>query len=517
MSTVTIPAFGEALFHQHRENNTATVTLIPDAALTAFEAYCALLEREGAVKKEAYTENLHRFAAYLQNGTGYFLNYFEGAGELYIVEETATAYFSYADIPQNGVKKPVQFTQIDLSDFGLSDVIRLSDGRFIVIDGGFDKQVDRDALYRCLDLGADGERPRIAAWILTHPHSDHFHCFVGFMKQYGAEVAVEKVLVLFPEADDLVHYPKLDVREGKEHLSGIDWIPRMWETVAACGAAVYTPHTGQRYQIGDAALQVMCSMDDTIHCSKNINASSLVFRMDLCGQVWLLTADAILHKAKAVEKYGTGLKADILQIPHHGFSHSAETDIPAENLVYDTIAAEVCLLPVADYHAFTSFCTYKPATAYQMRHPAVKELIGGTGQRTLTLPYTPAVAGRDELMHRYRAGRAASGANTWIFSDIPVNAPDAFAFTLLNTTYMPATVMVDVYFESKAQVIENQTLTLVGRTLKQARCAADLMDAARLPEALAPDAVFGIRFRSEVPIVVTHRHYVAAYCGEGIG
>jgi len=92
-----------------------------------------------------------------------------------------------------------------------------------------------------------------------------------------------------------------------------------------------------------------------------------------------------------------------------------------------------------------------------------------------------------------------------------------FAFTLLNTTYVPATVEVDVYFESKTQVIERQRVVLTARCLKQSRCAADLIDAARLPQNLAPDAVFGIRFRSDIPIVVTHKTYPAAYSGEGLG
>jgi len=516
--SISIPAFGETSFFQHKENHTATVTLLPETSLRAYEDYCALLERTGAVKKEEYAEHLHRFAAYEQNDTGYFLNYFEGTRELSIVEETDTAYFKFSDKPADGARKTPQFTQVKLSDFGLLDVIRLSDGRFIVVDGGRNDQFNRDALLRTLTVGAEGDTPVIAAWFLTHPHSDHFHCFMGFMEQYGHLVQVEKMLLLFPEADDLAHYPALAAKEGvDEDLSAVAKIPQMWRTIAAHGLPVFATHTGQRYRIGDATCQLMATMDDTIHCCQDINASSQVIRVELAGQTLLLTTDAPMHISRMGKRYDAGLSADILQFPHHGFSFSKMENVEEQIAIFELIAPEVCLLPVADYHAYTSFSTFRESTAHLMRHPGVKEYLAGDHQRTLELPYTPTAYGAEERERNYRRGRAAAGACTWIFSDIPASAPDAFAFTLLNTTYVPATVEVDVYFESKTQVIERQRVVLTARCLKQSRCAADLIDAARLPQNLAPDAVFGIRFRSDIPIVVTHKTYPAAYSGEGLG
>lgn len=63
----------------------------------------------------------------------------------------------------------------------MSYVIRLTDGRFIVIDGGREFEPDSERLYQCLKNGSSGQNPVIAAWIMTHPHSDHFHCFIEFM------------------------------------------------------------------------------------------------------------------------------------------------------------------------------------------------------------------------------------------------------------------------------------------------------------------------------------------------
>ena len=57
---------------------------------------------------------------------------------------------------------------------GLSVVIRLSDGRFIVIDGGFNTDAHaRDLVMtlrqQCADYSTSGS-PTVAAWIITHYH-----------------------------------------------------------------------------------------------------------------------------------------------------------------------------------------------------------------------------------------------------------------------------------------------------------------------------------------------------------
>ena len=82
-----------------------------------------------------------------------------------------------------------------------------------------------------------------------------------------------------------------------------------------CGAKVYMPHTGQKYIIGDAVLEILSSIDDTIHVSDDINPTSLFIRMELGGQVILWSADASYSHGFIPERYGNFLKADILQIP----------------------------------------------------------------------------------------------------------------------------------------------------------------------------------------------------------
>ena len=209
-----------------------------------------------------------------------------------------------------------------------------------------DLEPDADELFKTIKEGSPDEKPVIAAWILTHAHSDHFHCVMPFMDKYGELVTVERFMYNFPERDDLEHYPKLKHKDKRFVDSSIYTnIPLMEERIAKCGAKVYMPHTGQKYIIGDAVLEILSSIDDTIHVSDDINPTSLFIRMELGGQVILWSADASYSDGCIPDRYADYLKADILQIPHHGFGMgNPKKEIEG----YEYIKPETCFLPVSD-------------------------------------------------------------------------------------------------------------------------------------------------------------------------
>ena len=155
---LTIPAFGEQRFSDHRENAASRVVLMENADSGAFDAYASLLEENGYRRMEAYAQGGHRFAAYFDGERGMFLNEYAAIGRLTIVEEEPCCYFAYEDVCAKA-SIPAQITQVSLEDFGMSYVIRLTDGRFIVFDGGREFEPDRERLYRCLSDGAMGKSP----------------------------------------------------------------------------------------------------------------------------------------------------------------------------------------------------------------------------------------------------------------------------------------------------------------------------------------------------------------------
>ena len=187
---LTVPAFGETKVFENKVNENTRTWVMENTDADLFDRYCTLLSREGYALKESYAHSARRYAAYLNaEGEGVFLNDYRGNGELSLVREEKTAYFSYVDQPRSCPVKPTQITQVHLEDFGMSYVIRLSDGRFIIFDGGCNFEPDQDRLFECLKKGSpEDEKPVIAAWIMTHPHSDHTNGLSTFCRQHHVPV-----------------------------------------------------------------------------------------------------------------------------------------------------------------------------------------------------------------------------------------------------------------------------------------------------------------------------------------
>ncbi len=179
-------------------NKSCSVYYRKEASEQDFEAVANLLKGNGCTKrKESYFGACHRFEAYEGENEGVFINYYKNTDVLTVVTESNCRYFEFSDT-LCGVKVKPQISQIHLEDFGMSYAVRLSDGRFIVIDGGREFEPDADRLFNCIKEGTPDGKPVIAAWIMTHAHNDHFHCFLPFFDKYGNDVIIERFLYNFP-------------------------------------------------------------------------------------------------------------------------------------------------------------------------------------------------------------------------------------------------------------------------------------------------------------------------------
>ena len=77
----------------------------------------------------------------------------------------------------------------DCPMIGMFCLIKLSDGRAIIIDGGALTDGGADDVYHALESheiikNNDGQY-EIAAWVLTHNHDDHMGSFVTFARKYS--------------------------------------------------------------------------------------------------------------------------------------------------------------------------------------------------------------------------------------------------------------------------------------------------------------------------------------------
>lgn len=513
MNILQLPAFGETHYADNQINDRCRVVQISDASEEAFDAYCRLLEEKGFAKFEYHRTDDRVYAAFSLQAFGVFVNYYAGVGQLQLVTEENCSYFSYTDEESSASVTP-RLTQLFLCDYGMSYVLRLSDGRLIIIDGANVYEKDVDNLFARLKKDSPFQKPVIAAWIFTHPHSDHYFCFFPFMDKFGDVVEIQKFFFHFPKADDLAHYPNLSKTErvfprysGEEGLTSSQILSRFYRKVAQLGTPVYTPHAGQRYLLGDATVQFYSTMDDTIHCSQNINTASLMFTIDIAGQRIFFGGDGSFGDSCLAERYGHELKSDILQFPHHGFGcGGAEEQIRGLRL----IAPKVCVLPVEQDLAYRTFTTYREGTNYMMTRLGIEELITGKKEHTLELPYTPSPDGILALQQNYQRGRDDAGARTWVFSQLNTGNEEDFWFSFLNTTYLPAKVTAELYFENMEKQTLRVTFPCPRLGVYRLHCLQQDPKNPAVPE-LPKNKPFTVRFLSDIPIVVSHENHTAAY------
>ena len=206
---------------------------------------------------------------------------------------------------------------------GLCLIFRLSDGRFIVVDGGFNREKDADDLYKLLKNNTpSGMDTVIAAWFITHAHGDHHATFTSVFTKYRSSVKVENV----------IFNPPLGGVYSSDKDEGGGWVTLI-STIPAYRANYIRPHVGDRYYIGDAVIDMLYTVDYQYpQVFSYYNTSSLIFSVKLAGQRIMVTGDgANTSFDKIVKMYGENLKCDIVQVAHHGYgtgtSASASTAI----------------------------------------------------------------------------------------------------------------------------------------------------------------------------------------------
>lgn len=188
----------------------------------------------------------------------------------------------------------------------------LSDGSFVVFDGGHNSG-DAANLYNSLKQVAEQNgiaRIRIAALIVTHFHADHCGFFESFINTYR-NIEIDRA-VLMDSSTDL----GVAASEGSGYAA---------KAIAAVknvhpNAKIVRLHTGQLLTLGDMQLEMLYTPADLpAGGMTDYNDSSLVMRLTVNGKNILMTGDAANATWNLLsKKYGTYLKSDYLQVPHHG-------------------------------------------------------------------------------------------------------------------------------------------------------------------------------------------------------
>ena len=202
----------------------------------------------------------------------------------------------------------------DVEDNGFSMFIRLSDGRFVVWDGGGQK-ADEDAenLYNKLKASAGNGDVVIAGWILTHCHGDHSNAYVSFLKKYASSVEIQK-LIINPTTYEY----------GAANSDGADLESKVInETYSrSSDTDIVIAHAGQRFCFADVTVDIIFTIESIMPMSTEFvdyNLASIVSRVRIGGKTLIVTGDSATQAWDFMsDVYGNYLDCDYLQVPHHG-------------------------------------------------------------------------------------------------------------------------------------------------------------------------------------------------------
>lgn len=227
-------------------------------------------------------------------------------------------------------------------DVSIACVVRLCDGSFIVYDGGMPFGEHANRLYTVLKSQTELGKPIvIAAWVLTHPHYDHTGVFELFTQEYADKVKVENIVLNFS--------PLTLYADGGYPAHILELVKNY------AGARIMKVHAGTDLYFRNVKMEVL--FDQTLNVPriiKNINAETLVTRLEWDGKTFMMFADhadfegnerypATSFNNGAIRRmYGDYLKSDVVQVAHHGLGGGGTAEL------YDLVAAQYALWPISE-------------------------------------------------------------------------------------------------------------------------------------------------------------------------
>ena len=384
-----IPAFPAVIQQLIEVEGDAHMAYIPGTTEAQFNEYATLLEGAGLTRYADNTIGTSKFYTYVADKKTVNVGWDPTNNTVRLICDNYNNRPLTAETNEYAERCDTLLTQVGLTylkaDTGMSYTMRLADGRFVVIDGGCKDFDDVQQLYDIIKSQHVGEgEPVIAAWFLTHAHSDHYENFLAFANAYQSSVKIETVVYNLPttyfHSGLAAAAPAIDT-----------------QIYAIPGVKAIYARTGQVFHIADAQFEIMFTPEDFYPgaVGGDENDSSVVFKITCEGQSILIFGDSAYNAAKQLlRRYGEtdALKSDIMQVAHHGYDGT--------DALYRLVDPTIVLWPCPD-HWFheaqrwdaTDIEGSKPNrwifNKYLVTSPNVTEIFNsGHGTTVLKLPYT---------------------------------------------------------------------------------------------------------------------------------
>ena len=402
LKDLPIYTYGEFVASNITSGN-GTMYVIEDTEKSEYNEYLKQLEAAGYTEYTSTDMAANSFATYTKDETTVSASYRDYDNSVRIISENnAHPVGLEADNQYTEVTKP-SITMLgcgyDTSGTGLCLIIRLADGSFILVDGGHDRTSKVDMIIKALkelskNYRKDGEKIRIAAWIVTHPHNDHYDVLVKHYREFTRECVVEKIMAnVISDVEKSIAYA-YDPSTDQSSSSSSSYWGLLHNAARAFGCHIQWVRTGQVFYEADLKMEVLYTIDSYLPRMCNaVNTTSLVIKMTFSdGTVFMMTGDATGNALEiCANMYGDYLRSDIVQVSHHGYS-TAKNDAGTV-MGYELMKPKVLLWPTtqSNYNSKVGLIyngvLYSPSkNTYGTNENYRREYIAGAEYNAYTVP-----------------------------------------------------------------------------------------------------------------------------------
>ena len=365
-----IPTVSTAYSKKEASGDGGYTYIYNNASASLYDAWCEKLvasdyaqytETEfNGVKYNGSNTLKNMFTTFVSTLAQVDIEYHESAKRMYVTFTPRKAsVLPQREAPTTATKQttfPISWTYYGLEDIDDSEgsmgyIVKISDGSFIVIDGGewFSEDSKSNAVAkRIYDIlkkqSPDPNNIVISAWIITHAHNDHAGAFWTFEREYGelSSINLKQVIYNFPER------AKTNGADGNYQCSIVEAALNF-----ASKPEILKVHTGNVLYYSGISINVLYTQENYLAVSSdfkgNYNAASLVLQFVTNeGDKIFVGADHPVSgsyegtpwcEGAIYNWYGSFIESDVATAFHHGYYGGADST------VYYVIKPKMVLLP----------------------------------------------------------------------------------------------------------------------------------------------------------------------------
>ena len=345
IKSATLPSLGTA----HNSGQGSKTYIKSNANKSTFETLCKDIEAKGLKKYTTNSIGNNLFATYVTQTQIVHVMFFPNKSQIRTSVDKrgeGTSGFALPGLSgENKYKKSTDSEMIvcDISNAdwpgGMCIIYKLADGRFFIVDSGIGGLLSDGRKYMGSSSGwiyatlakhaSDPKNIQVAAWLITHVHSDHagglFDMALGYYGYKGSKHTVmPKEIKQYVKIDKLIYNSPDNLPDcNREH-----WVPEIIKQFKI--KDVVKAHPGQVFHFADLKFTVYGSLDLVVDQGNvgNTNHLSLCIRVEFNGKSILLMGDSEKRPCDQMSAiYKESLKSDMLQLAHHGYGGTGANDV----------------------------------------------------------------------------------------------------------------------------------------------------------------------------------------------